>query len=216
LIRRRIKCPETLWLIDLIIDGSNEQEPVIEYFPGDDLLTPVWRRKGLPIGNLTSQFLANLYLSPFDHFVKRDLKLGQYLRYVDDFAAFSDDRQELADARTAMEARLATLRLKMHPIKSQLFETCYGANFVGFRVLPDRIRVRNDNLRRARQRLKELQAAYAAGEITLKPLVQRLQSWEAHLLHGDTYRLRHSIFDATVFRRAREEDSEGRGQEPEA
>jgi RNA-directed DNA polymerase len=208
LIRRRIKCPETLWLIDLIIDASNEQEPVIEYFPGDDLLTPVQRRKGLPIGNLTSQFFANLYLSPFDHFVKRDLKLAHYLRYVDDFAAFSNDRQELAEARRAMEAYLATLRLKMHPIKSQLFETRHGANFVGFRVLPDRIRVRNDNLRRARRRLKQLQADYAAGEITLKPLVQRLQSWEAHLLHGDTYRLRHSIFDATVFRLSEKEAEE--------
>lgn len=210
LIRQRIKCPETLWLIDLIIDASNEQEPVIEYFPGDDLLTPVQRRRGLPIGNLTSQFFANLYLSPFDHFVKRHLKLKHYLRYVDDFAAFSNDRQVLAEARIAMEEYLATLRLKMHPIKSQLFETQYGANFVGFRVLPDRIRVRNDNLQRARRRLKHLQTEYAAGEITLKPLIQRLQSWEAHLLHGDTYRLRRSIFEATIFRLR--EESEERSQ----
>jgi retron-type reverse transcriptase len=201
LIRQKIKCPETLWLIDTIIDASNEQQPVLEYFPGDDLLTPVQRRKGLPIGNLTSQSFANLYLSPFDHFVKRQLKLKHYLRYVDDFAAFSDDKQELADARVAMEAYLATLRLKMHPIKSQLFETCYGANFVGFRVLPDRIRVRNDNLRRARRRMQQLQQDYATGLITLKPLVQRIQSWEAHLMHGDTHRLRRKIFDRYVFRR---------------
>ena len=199
LLRRHIKCPDTLWLIDCIIDGSNEQPPVIEYFPGDDLLTPVQRRKGLPIGNLTSQFFANLYLSPFDHFAKRQLKLKHYVRYVDDYAAFSDDRQELAEAKTAMETYLATFRLKMHPVKSQLFETRYGANFVGFRVLPDRIRVHNDNLRRARRRLKLLQQDYEAGTITLKPLVQRLQSWEAHLLHGDTYQLRRQIFEATVF-----------------
>ena len=162
LIRRRIKCPETLWLIDTIIDASNEQIPVIEYFPGDDLLTPVVRRRGLPIGNLTSQFFANLYLSPFDHLVKRQLKLSKYLRYVDDFAAFSDDRQVLAEAKIAMQEHLASLRLKMHPVKSQLFETRYGANFVGFRVLPDRIRVRNDNLRRSRIRMKELQHQYEA------------------------------------------------------
>ncbi|MEO1299129.1 MAG: RNA-directed DNA polymerase [Cyanobacteria bacterium J06636_16] len=200
LIRKRIKCPDTLWLIDTIIDASNEQEPVIEYFPGDDLLTPLQRRKGLPIGNLTSQFFANLYLSPFDHFVKRQLKLKHYLRYVDDFAAFGDDRQELAEARRAMEDYLATLRLKMHPVKSQLFDTLHGANFVGFRVLPDRIRVRNDNLRRARRRMRQLQREYEVGKITLKPLVQRLQSWEAHLLHGDTYRLRRRVFDRYVFR----------------
>lgn len=199
LLRRWIKCPDTLWLIDTIIDASNEQQPVIAYFPGDDLLTPVQRRKGLPIGNLTSQLFANLYLSPFDHFVKRQLKLRHYLRYVDDYAAFSDDRQELADARLAMAEFLATLRLQMHPVKSQLFDTLHGANFVGFRVLPDRIRVRNDNLQRARRRMKQLQKDYAAGTISLKPLVQRLQSWEAHLMHGDTYRLRRKLFDHYVF-----------------
>ncbi|EKU96983.1 Retron-type reverse transcriptase [Leptolyngbya sp. PCC 7375] len=213
LLREHLKCSETLWLIDTIIDASNEQIPVIEYFSGDDLLTPALRRRGLPIGNLTSQFFANLYLSPFDHFVKRQLKLKHYLRYVDDYAAFSEDRQELADARQAMEEFLGTLRLKMHPIKSQLFETRYGANFVGFRVLPDRIRVRNDNVRRARRRLKLLQRQYAAGEIDLEPLVQRLQSWEAHLKHGDTYRLRQRVFERHTF--VREEESGVREQESE-
>lgn len=201
LIRKKLKCPDTLWLIDTIIDASNEQEPVIAYFPGDNLLTPLQRRKGLPIGNLTSQFFANLYLNPFDHFVKRQLKLQHYLRYVDDYAAFSDDQEELAQARQAMEDFLATLRLTMHPIKSQLFEIRHGANFVGFRVLPDRIRVRNDNLRRARRRIKQLQKDYEVGKISLKPLVQRLQSWEAHLLHGNTYQLRRKVFDYYVFRR---------------
>ncbi len=157
LIRLKIKCPDTLWLIDTIIDGSNEQESSIEYFPGDELLTPTQRRKGLPIGNLTSQFFANVYLNGLDHFVKEQLRATKYLRYVDDFALFSDDREFLADARTQIESYLTTLRLKIHPIKSQLFETSQGANFVGFRVLPDRIRVRNDNLRRARHRLKQLQ-----------------------------------------------------------
>ena len=69
LIRRKLKCPDTLWLIDLILDSSSPQEPVVEYFPGDDLLVPVQRPKGLPIGNLTSQFFANVYLNGFDHFV---------------------------------------------------------------------------------------------------------------------------------------------------
>lgn len=60
IIRRKIKCQDTLWLIELIIDSSNPQEPVVEYFPGDDLLTPLLRRHGLPIGNLTSQFFREL------------------------------------------------------------------------------------------------------------------------------------------------------------
>ena len=199
LLRRKLKCADTLWLIDLIIDSSNEPEPLIEYFPGDDLLTPLERRRGLPIGNLTSQFFANVYLNGFDHFVKEQLKAAKYLRYVDDFALFSDDRGFLSEARLAIEDYLAGLRLKIHPIKSQLFETRQGPSFVGFRVLPDRIRVRSKNLRRARSRLRRLQKDYVRGQISCQQLTQSLQSWGAHLKHGDTSRLRQDIFDALIF-----------------
>ncbi|WNZ49187.1 RNA-directed DNA polymerase [Leptolyngbya boryana CZ1] len=201
ILRQKIKCPDTLWLIDRIIDGSNPQGEEAEYFPGDDLLSPLQRRKGLPIGNLTSQFFANVYLNGFDHFVKEQLRAKQYLRYVDDFALFSDDRAFLEDARDAIADYLTTLRLKLHPIKSQLFETRHGANFVGFRILPDRIRVCNSNLRRSRPRFRKLQQVYASGQISLADLVQRLQSWEAHLRHGDTYRLRQQIFSQLSFQR---------------
>ena len=120
LIRRKIKCQNTLWLIDTIIDNSNEQEKIINHFPGDNLLTPVERRHGLPIGNLTSQWMANIYLSDFDHFVKEQLKVKKYLRYVDDFALFSDDHQLLKNCRIAIEEYLVKLRLKIHPIKLSL------------------------------------------------------------------------------------------------
>jgi retron-type reverse transcriptase len=195
ILRRKLKCPDTLWLIDRILDNSNPQEPVIDYFPGDDLLAPITHPHGLPIGNLTSQFFANVYLSGFDRFVKEHLKIDRYLRYVDDFALFSDDRSQLVAARIAIEDYLASLRLKLHPIKSQLFETQCGANFVGFRVLPDRIRVRNDNLRRGRRRLNQLQQDFDLGKITWEQVSQSCQSWDAHLQHGNTYRLRQHIFD---------------------
>lgn len=194
LIRRKIKCPDTLWLIDTLIENSNEQEIVIDYFPGDDLLTPVTRRRGLPIGNLTSQFFANIYLNGFDHFVKEQLKISKYVRYVDDFALFSDEREFLADARLAIEEYLAQLRLKIHPIKSQLFETKIGATFLGFRVFSNIIRVRNSNLHQARRRLKRLQTDYAQGKIEREKVNQSIQSWFAHLEHGDTWRLRQQIF----------------------
>lgn len=202
LLRRKLKCRDTLWLIDTIIDNSNEQLPVIEYFEGDDLLTPLQRRRGLPIGNLTSQFFANVYLNGFDHFVKEQLKATQYVRYVDDFALFSDDRVFLVESRQAIENYLAGLRLKIHPIKSQLFETKYGANFLGFRILPDRIRVRSENLRRARRRLRRLQADCAEGKIDEQKVSQSIQSWLAHLAHGDTWQLQQKIFSSLVFTRS--------------
>jgi RNA-directed DNA polymerase len=202
IIRQRIKCPKTLWLVDLLIDYSNPQIPTIDYFPGDDLLTPITRRKGLPIGNLTSQFFANCYLNPLDHYLKRQIKAQYYLRYVDDFASFSNDHAFLAAARVAIEEFLVGLRLKIHPIKSQLFDTAIGANFLGFRVLPMGdafpkevlIRVRNDNLRRGRLRLRQLRADYQQGKIDHAALCRSITSWQAHLAHGDTYRLQQRIF----------------------
>lgn len=200
LIRRKIKCQDTLWLIDKIIDNSNEQETVIEYFPGDDTITPAQRRRGLPVGNLTSQFSANIYLNGFDHFVKEELKVKKYVRYVDDFALFADDKEFLAHARLAVEKYLgASLRLKIHPVKSQLFETKEGINFLGFRVLPDRIRVRTENLRRVKRRLKIMQKDFGKGKITIYKVSQRVKSWIAHLEHGDTWRLRSKIFASLVF-----------------
>ncbi|MCU0569007.1 MAG: RNA-directed DNA polymerase [Oculatellaceae cyanobacterium Prado106] len=200
LIRRKIKCQDTLWLIETLIDSSNPQESAIEYFPGDDLLTPLHHQQGLPIGNLTSQFFANLYLNGFDHYVKETLKARKYLRYVDDFALFSDDLAFLTDARLAIEQYLATLRLKIHPVKSQCFETRLGANFLGFRVLPTHIRVRAENLRRARRRLHRMQAQFAQRELHAVQIQRSLQSWGAHLKHGDTWQLRQQIFSDLVFR----------------
>ncbi len=201
IIRRKIKCPDTLWLIETIIDASNRQEDIIEFFPGDDLFTPFERRRGMPIGNLTSQFFANVYLNRLDHFVKRELKIEKYLRYVDDFSLFDDDHERLREARTRIEDLLAGVRLRIHPIKSQLFETRQGADFVGFRVLPDRIRVRNENLQRARRRFRRLRAEFCSGILTLEKLTQSIRSWVAHLEHGDTLRLRERIFADLAFAR---------------
>jgi retron-type reverse transcriptase len=104
-LRRRIACPDTLWLCDTLIDGSNLQEPVDCYFPDDDLFTPYARRRGLPIGNLTSQLFGNVYLNPLDHYVTEILR-APYLRYLDDFALFADDQQTLTDWRTRIAAFL--------------------------------------------------------------------------------------------------------------
>jgi RNA-directed DNA polymerase len=189
LLRQKIGCADTVWLIEKIIDGSNPQEPIEQWFPGDDLLTGL-RRKGLPIGNLTSQFFANLYLNGLDHFIKEELKIKKYLRYVDDFALFSNDRQELVEVKIAIISYLETLRLKLHPVKSQLFRTTVGASFVGFRMQPMNaamprdinIRVRSSNLHRARKRLR-----VQTGD------ERSLTSWFAHLDHGDTWGLKRSI-----------------------
>ena len=202
LIRRKVKCNSTLWLIDKIIDASNEQHGERFYFPGDDLFSPHERRRGLPIGNLTSQFFANIYLSGLDHLVQEKMSWARYVRYVDDFALFADDRERLESARLEIENYLAGIRLRLHPVKSQIFVASKGPAFVGFRVLPDRIRVRSDNLRRSRRRLRRYQKLYSTGELSTVKLRDCLRSWIAHLEHGDTWRLRQRVFTRLVFRRS--------------
>ena len=81
------------------------------WFPGDDLFTPIERRRGLPLGNQTSQFFANVYLDPLDHFVCDRLGLS-YVRYVDDFLVFADDKRRLHEVRGEIEHFLETLRLQ--------------------------------------------------------------------------------------------------------
>jgi retron-type reverse transcriptase len=193
LLRRKLKCFDTLWLLDTIIDASNLQEQTLAYFPGDNLLTPLERPRGLPLGNLTSQFFANVYLNWFDHYVQKQLGIGRYLRYVDDFALFSDDLGVLKAAKPLLEEYLAGLRLKLHPGKTRLQETNIGMNFLGFRILPDRLRVLNDNLRKGRRRLRELTDDYTDGKVSKEEIKQFVQSWFAHLDHGDTWRLRQQM-----------------------
>lgn len=201
-ICRKIKCKDTLWLIDLILDHSNEQEPVIHYFHGDGLLTPTERRRGLPIGNLTSQMYANVYLSNVDHAMAKRFGGRRYLRYVDDIALFSDNKGELDEARDMLDDLLAEVRLRLHPVKTEIVEARAGVNFLGFRVLPDRIRLRQDNLRRARRRMRVLQTEYRTGRVSWDKVMQSLQSWNAHAAFGDTWRLRENVFGSLVFARS--------------
>jgi RNA-directed DNA polymerase len=192
--RRRIGCPATLALLDLIVDRSNAQEPVDIYFDGDDLFAPFLRRRGLPIGNLTSQFFANLYLDGFDHFATEVLR-APYLRYVDDFALFHDDPAVLANWRSRIEAYLMGRRLKLHPRKTAIWSCDEPSQFLGFalhrhgrRSLPE------DNLRRFRNRLRGLRDRLRVGTIGLDDIDARVKAWIAHAEHADTWRLRHAIF----------------------
>ena len=113
-----------LWLAGRIIDASNPQEPVDAWFPGDDLFAPSQRRRGLPIGNQTSQFWANLYLHPLDLFIKQELGCRAYVRYCDDLLLFGDDKATLHRWRGAAIDFAATLRLTLHAGRAQSSRGC--------------------------------------------------------------------------------------------
>lgn len=198
-LRRRIACADTLWMLDAVIDGSNPQEPVYRHYSGDDLLTPLERRRGLPIGNLTSQFFANVYLDPLDHFVTEVLR-APYLRYVDDFALFADDPLQLEEWHDRIAGFLARRRLSLHPIKTCIARTSEPAEFLGYILAPGgRRRLPEDNIRRFRNRLRGLRDRWRRGAIDPAEVQARVGSWIAHAEHADTWRLRHAIFAGGAF-----------------
>lgn len=199
-LRRVLRDADVLRLVDAIIDGANAQEPVLTYFPGDDLFTPFSRKRGLPIGNLTSQFFANVLLDRVDHLVKDRLRVRRYVRYVDDLAAFGPERAPLVELRAAIAEELAAMRLELHPRKSRLRRVTEGITFLGFTVTPDEIRLGPKGLRRARRRLKQLQHGFEADRLEWADVVRSLRAWEAHLGQGTTWKLKTDVFERTVFR----------------
>lgn len=186
IVRRTIRCRETLWLMDTLIDHSNPQEAVCALFPGDDLAEAASRRIGLPIGNLTSQWFGGIYLTPFDHWVKQELRCGGYLRYVDDFLLFSDDKAELRDWRAAIVDRLAQVRLRLHAGKSRTHRVADGVTFLGQRIWPHQQRLCRPNVASARRRLRWNVRQYLDGTLSKEALTARWMSWRGHALQADT------------------------------
>ncbi len=192
-IRRVIADAETLWLIDTIIDGSNPQVETNWYFPGDDLFTPFERRRGLPIGNLTSQFFANVYLNPFDHFVKETLRCRFYLRYVDDAAFLDDAPAYLQSLLPRLQDYHNNYRLKLYWEKCQIRPVERGQRFLGQIVFPGFRLLARENVRRFARRMRRFQEKYARRETALPEIRQSLMSWLGHAQQANTWALRRGL-----------------------
>jgi retron-type reverse transcriptase len=198
LLDRAVKCKPTLELVRAIIDGSNAQEEVDAFFPGDTLFTQIERRKGLPIGNQTSQFFANVYLNGLDHFVLRELRPALYLRYVDDFVVFGDDKRELASMREAIQARLEDLRLELNEGKSRVYRCADGLTFLGWRLFPGRLRLPRRNVVRMRRRLRGMAEKFHRAELDFAGVQRRISAWLGHAEFGDTWELRRRLFGGFI------------------
>ncbi len=188
---------QVLSLCRLILAGGEgvlDQEYSMVYFPGDDLFA-INRPRGLPIGNLTSQFWSNCYLDALDQFVKRELRCPAYLRYVDDLALFGDNKPQLWRWKKAIIERLASLRLTIHE-GTQVQPCAAGIPWLGFLVWPDHRRVKARNVRNATRRLGTLFDGYHEGRITFAEMDASVQGWINHVRYADTWGLRrHLLWD---------------------
>ena len=183
IIRKRIACPDTLEMIDRIIDST-----------GDDV--------GMPIGNLTSQLFANVYLSELDHFVKEECGVKYYIRYMDDFVILYDDKRVLKNLLESVDYYLrVALRLRLNG-KTQIFPVGpRPIDFLGYRIWPKYRLLRKGNLCRTRRKFKKFARLYALGQMSLSDIQPSIVSWIGHAQHADSWRVRNKILNNLIFTR---------------
>ena len=187
-----------LEIVDLILHsgiGAQTESYQMKYFAGDDLFS-VTRPRGLPIGNLTSQFWGNVYLCSFDHFVKRELRAEGYIRYVDDFLLFANDKETLRNWKNKIFSRIATLRLTLH--EPQIYPVYTGIPFLGFRIFPTHRRLKKKRGIAFQRRFRFLYQQWKNGQIERKKIDISARSWVAHTNWADTYGLRRSVLSRYV------------------
>lgn len=178
-----------LRLCKLIIDSGNG---IHSNSSGDGAYT------GLPIGNLTSQFWANVYLNPLDHYIKRELKCKGFIRYVDDMLLFADSKNELWAARDKVMQYLEKMKLMIHITSSQPRPTQIGIPFLGFQVFQDHRRLKNQKVTIARRRFKLMMEDFSRGNLTVKEVHQKTVSWLNHARYGDTWNLRKKMLVSII------------------
>jgi len=182
ILGKRIKDADAMWLIREVIGSFTTARPNL------------FERRGLPIGNLTSQIFANIYMNEFDQFVKHALRVQHYVRYTDDFVIVSNERKYLEQLLPKMRTFLTnTLRLELHPQKVFLRKHGEGVDFLGYVILPHHIVLRTKTKRRMFRRLKERFSEYRSGAISEAALLGSLRSYRGVLFHADAYRLSQDV-----------------------
>ncbi len=164
IIRRKVTDPEVLWLTERILfwDCTTSyvqrgDKSLLANIPSNKSLFGKNNLRGLPIGNLTSQFFANIYLNELDQFVKHTLKAHYYLRYVDDFVLLSTDASQLIAWQAQIEEFLFNqLKLRLHPKRRKLLPISNGIDFLGYIIRPKYILVRRRVINNLKAKIREL------------------------------------------------------------
>lgn len=200
-LRKKIECEDTLQLLGNLIDSSNRQFDAYFYYKGDTLFTPYERPKGLPLGNLTSQFFGNLYLNRLDHYIKEVLRVG-YIRYVDDFVLFFDEHGQANYYLDVIRNYLQRFRLKLHPLKIVFGSSDSGIEMLGHKVYPTHIRISSPNMRRAKSRLINTAYLYKYNKINLAQAKNKIFATIGFLKIGNNYRLIDTLLAQTLLSKA--------------
>ena len=145
---------------------------------------------GMPLGNLTSQFFANVYLNEFDYFIKHELKVRYYLRYVDDFVILHNSKAQLEEWKQKINEFLNNeLKIELHPEKSKVIPLSKGIEFVGFRNFYYHRLLRKRNIKKIMLKIED----YNSGRVSYTKLAESFQGWNAYAKWADSFKLRKEI-----------------------
>jgi len=178
LIRRKIKCAKTLALLDEIIESTGD-------------------KVGIPIGNLTSQLFANIYLNYLDHKIKDDWGVKYYVRYMDDFIILHHDKTYLKDLLEDIKIVLSGLRLNLNH-KTRIDVVNKGIDFLGFRLFPNYTILRKRIYRKNMRKFKKFSELYEKGEMGLEEINQSIQSFLGLCKHCQSYHARKNVFNKII------------------
>jgi len=179
IIKRKISDEKVIWLIEKILNNLPDGK-----LGGGEL------EKGMPLGNLTSQFFANVYLNELDYFIKHKLRAKYYLRYVDDFVIIHNSKEQLEIWKKEIEIFLKNnLRLELHPQKSRIISLSKGIDFVDFRNFYYYRLLRKRNAMSMKNKVNSLNK----GGISYEKFLESFQGWKAYAKWANSYELVNKI-----------------------
>lgn len=172
ILKRKIRDGKVIWLINIILKNFDNKQ------------------KGMPLGNLTSQFFANVYLNELDYFIKHEIKAKYYIRYVDDFVILSSSKSQLKIWKKEINRFLKEkLKLELHPDKSRIIPLSKGIDFVGFRNFYYYRLLRKRNIRKMLWKIDQ----YKGGKIPKVKILESFQGWNAYAKWADSLKIRRMV-----------------------
>ena len=191
ILERRVKDPAMMAFIRGVVNSRAEPFGLPRWRTPQDTPPEEWLYEvGMPIGNLTSQLFANIYLNELDQYCKHRLKIHYYIRYMDDVIILGQDKETLHRWKAAVETFLREeLALDLNS-KTSIRPVRQGVEFVGVRIWPTHMKLRKSTVRRIKREVRKISALYAAGDMTRQDFYRRIASIRGLLKHTESASLR--------------------------
>lgn len=194
LLKERITDERLLRVLENIINSEDTAFGLPSGMGPEECTEDMWLTDvGMPIGNLTSQMFANIYLNEIDQHVKHDMRIHYYVRYMDDMIILHQDKAELAEFKDEIEGFLRdNLQLELNK-KTAIRPVALGVDFVGYRIYATHRKLKKSTAYRIMHRMKTLSVQLAAGEISREEFDRVAASYKGVMSHCNSYGLRQRL-----------------------